>query len=138
MPAILPYISEVTVQERLVLRRETVDLAAVQTIYRALSVDALADGHEDLATEGHAAAIITGQVIACAQPRGLVDSNALLLQLDSLIEAGDLLRSATASAYDRYDRHTKHATEALEVLIAYRVLLEDADFDLRVGLPARA
>jgi hypothetical protein len=138
MPAVLPYISEVTVQERLVLRPETVDLAAVLAIYRSLSTDALADGHENLAAEGRDAADAVVQVMTCSQPRGLVDSNSLLLQVDRLIEAGELLRSETASAYDRYDKHTKLATEALELLIAYRVLLEEGDFDLRVGLTPHA
>lgn len=136
MTAPFGIMSAEAIAHRLASHPDTVTLEAARAIFTQLSIDAHADGHEDLPAKAQEAASTIHDLIPCQEPRTLVDSARFIDAVDAVIETARDLRDSTHDAYDRYDKHTAQAAEALEILIAYSSLLETADFELRTGTRA--
>lgn len=134
MPSPFAILSTEAIAYRLEFHRDTVTLEAVTAIYARLSIDAHADGHEDIPAQAHDAVAAIGKLIADGKPRGLTDSARQIRDVDALIETALVIRDATASAYDRYHAHTDQAKEAVEILLAYSELIDAADFQMRTGV----
>lgn len=132
--AVFAIMSAEAIAHRLAFRPDTVTLEAAREIYTQLSIDAHADGHENLPAQAHDAAAALQDLIPCQKPDTLVGSARFIDDVDAIIETARELRDATAGAYDRYDKHTARAAEALEILLAYSALLQTADFELRTGV----
>ena len=133
MPPKLKAVTAETVAPRIELQPDTISLAAAKAIYNRLGDTAAADGHHELKVEAYALAETIQELIDTPAPDGLVASARMITSADLVLESATDLRAEIATAYDRFHSATAQATEGLEVLTAWTVMLEVADFDLRTG-----
>jgi hypothetical protein len=131
MPPKLRPVSLEAVAARIDLRPETVDLNAVKNICTRMGEDARFDGHQELKVHAYEMANVVQDLIEIPKPGDMVSSARLIADADIAVRDAAGLRDAVADAYDRFHSATAQATEALEILTAWTVMLESADFGLR-------
>lgn len=136
MPPKLNPITAETVAARIELHPDTITLAGAKAIYNRLGDTAATDGHHELKVDAYDMAKAVQELIEAPGPSNLVASARLINEADNLLVAAGSLRDLTAECYDRFRATTKQATEALEILTAWTVMLEAADFELRTGTRA--
>ena len=133
MPPKLKAVTAETVAARIELRPGTITLEAAKAIFTALGHRLSADQYSELKVEAYALAETIQELIDTPAPDGLVASARMITSADLVLESATDLRAEIATAYDRFHSATAQATEGLEVLTAWTVMLEVADFDLRTG-----